>query len=141
VKTINRTRRAGFNLVETIVASMILSGAVLALGSISTNALIATRLNQHHKVAASLIDKRLQEIDFTGIDQFIEAGQTDGVVEELEPGYRWQVATEYEGTDNVYVVTITVSWFENKRPYSLTVQTMLNGASLALEPGTEGGPG
>ena len=141
MKTTNRTRRAGFNLVETIVASMILSGAVLALGAISTNALVATRLNQHHKVAASLIDKRLQEIDFTGIDQFIEAGQTEGVVEELEPGYRWQVATEYEGTDNVYLVTITVSWLENKRPYSLTVQTMLNGASIALEPETGGGQG
>jgi hypothetical protein len=137
VSTIKRTRRAGFNLVETIVASMILSGAVLALGSISTNALVATRLNQHYKVAASVIERQLGYIDFTGIDEFIEAGQMEGVVEEFEPGYRWDVTTEYEGTDNLYVVTITVTWLEGKRPYSLSVQTMLNGASLAIEPETQ----
>jgi Tfp pilus assembly protein PilV len=136
VKTINRTRQAGFNLVETIVASMILSGAVLALGSISTNALVSTGLNQHYKMAASLIERKLGYIDFVGIDRFIEAGQTEEMVEEFEPGYRLDVTTEYEGTDNIYAVTITASWFEGKRPYSISVQTMLNGASLATEPGT-----
>lgn len=133
MKTTNRTRRAGFNLVETIVASMILSGAVLTLGSISTNALVSTRLNRHYKVAASLIERRLGYIDFVGIDQFIEAGVTEEIVEEYEPGYRLDVTTEYEGTDNIYLVTITVSWLENRRPYQFSVQTMLNGASLAIE--------
>jgi hypothetical protein len=61
------------------------------------------------------------------------------VIEEFDPGYRWEVATEYEGTDNLYVVTITVTWLEGKRPYSISIQTMLNGASLATEPGA-GGP-
>ena len=137
MKAIKRRRLAGFNLVETIVASMILSGAVLALGSISTNALLATRRNHHYKTAASVAEKQLALIDFAGIDEFIEAGQMKGVVEELEPGYRWEVATEYEGTDNLYVVTITVHWLEHKRPYSISIQTMLNGASLATEPGAE----
>jgi len=139
VKTTRRTRQAGFNLVETIVASMILSGAVLALGSISTNALVATRLNQHYKTAASVIERQLGLIDFMGIDQFIEIGQAEGMVEEYEPGYRWAVATEYEGTDNVYVVTITVTWLEGRRPYQISAQTMLNAASLATEPVAEGG--
>ena len=141
MKTTRRTRQAGFNLVETIVASMILSGAVLALGSISTNALVATRLNQHYKTAASVIERQLGLIDFMGIDQFIEIGQAEGMVEEYEPGYRWAVATEYEGTDNVYVVTITVTWLEGRRPYQISAQTMLNAASLPTEPLTEGGQG
>jgi len=130
VRTVRQTTRAGFNLVETIVASMILSGAVLTLGAISTNALVDTRLNQHYRVAASLIDRQLQYVDFVGIDQFIELEQAEGVFEEFEPGYQWQVTTEYQGTDNVYLVTIAVSWLEGKRPYELTAQTMLNGASL-----------
>jgi len=129
VRDLLRTTRSGFNLVETIVASMILSGAVLTLGAISTNALTSTRLNQHYKVAASLIDRQLQFIDSMGIDQFIESEQTEGVVEELEPGYQWQVTTEYQGTDNGYIVTISVSWMEQKTPYELRAQTMLNGAS------------
>jgi len=129
VKTLRRTTRSGFNLVETIVASMILSGAVLTLGAISTNALTSTRLNQHYKTAASLIDRQLQYIDSVGIDQFIEAEQSEGVFQEFEPGYQWQVTTEYQGTDNVYIVTISVSWMEQKTPYELRAQTMLNGAS------------
>jgi hypothetical protein len=125
-----QTKRGGFNLVEAMVASVILSGAVLALGVVSTNALTDTRLNRHYEVAASLIERQLNLIDYAGIDQFIEMGQMEGVVEELEPGYRWEVTTEYQGTDNLYIVVITVTWIERKRPYHVTVQTMLNGASL-----------
>jgi len=131
-------RQAGFNLIETIVASMILSGAALALSSISTNAVMSTRLNQHHQTAASIMENKLAQIDFMGIDEFIELGQTEGMMEELEPGYRWQVVTEYQGTDNLYVVSITVSWLEGRRPYQLTAQTMLNGASLLTTSETEG---
>lgn len=137
----NQMRKAkygGFNLVETLVAGMILSGAVLTLGAISTNALTNTRLNRHYEVAASLVERQLTLIDFAGIDEFIEAGQMEGLFEEFDPGYRWEVTTEYEGTDSLYLVTITVSWMEGKRPYSMTVQTMLNGASLVLDTGTTG---
>ena len=129
-------KHSGFNLVETLVAGMILSGAVLTLGAISTNALTGTRLNRHYEVAASLIERQLTLIDFAGIDEFIEAGQTEGLFEEFEPGYRWEVTTEYEGTDSLYLVTITVSWMEGKRPYSMTVETMLNGTSLVIDTGT-----
>jgi hypothetical protein len=137
VKTVYHKTRAGFNLVETIVASMILSAAVLTLGAISTNALVDTRLNQHYRAAAALMDKQLHYIDFIGIDQFIEQEQMEGFEQEIEPGYQWQVATEYYGVDNVYLVTITVSWMEGTRPYQLTTQTMLNGASLIASDTTE----
>lgn len=137
MKTVHQRRQAGFNLVETIVASMILSGAVLALSSISTNAVVGTRLYQHHQTAAAVMEDKLGQIDFIGVDQFIELGQTEGMVEELEPGYRWEVTTEYEGTDNLYLVSITVSWMEGRRPYELTAQTMLNGTSLLTPSETE----
>lgn len=126
-------RKRGFNLVETLVASMILSVTVLTLGAISTNALTSTRLHRHYEMAASVIDQQLTLIDQVGIDQFIEAGRMEGVNDQLEPGYQWVVATEYTGTDNLYAVKITVTWLEGKRPYRVTAQTMLNGASLASE--------
>jgi len=126
-------RKRGFNLVETLVASMILSATVLTLGAISTNALTSTRLHRHYEMAASVIDQQLTVIDQVGIDQFIEAGRMEGVNDQLEPGYQWVVATEYTGTDNLYAVKITVTWLEGKRPYHVTAQTMLNGASLASE--------
>lgn len=127
----------GFSLVETLVASIILSSAVLTLGAIGTNALTNTRLNRHREVAARLIDRQFQMIDFTGIDEFIEMGKMEEVIEEFEPGYRCEVTTDYQGTDNLYLVTITMTWLEGKRPYSMVVQTMLNGATLASETGTE----
>src|SRR5512142_1299310 len=92
----------GFNLVEALVATMILSGAVLTFGAISTNALSSTRLHRHYEGAAALIDKQLSLIDYMGIDAFIQAGQTEGIVEETEPAYRWVVSTEYQGTDDLY---------------------------------------
>jgi|GEM_PF-507754 len=128
--------KLGFNLVETLAATMILSGAVLTLGAISTNALTSTRLHRHYEVAASVIDQQLTLIDQVGIDQFIEAGQMEGINDQFEPGYQWVVATEYVGTDNLYAVKITVTWLEGRRPYSVTAQTMLNGASLVTDTAT-----
>ena len=132
------TKYGGFNLVEALVATMILSSSVLTLGAIGTNALSSTRLHRHYETAAALIDRQLSLIDYLGIDQFIEAGQTEGIIEESEPGYQWSVTTEYQGTDDLYLVTITMTWPEGKRPYSVTVQTMLNGtgAGISLDTST-----
>ncbi len=132
-----KVRARGFNLVEILAASVILSGAVLTLGAIGTNTLTHARVDQHYELAASVIDLQLSLIDQVGIDQFIEAGQMEGVNDQFGLEYHWVVTTEYMGTDNLYLVTITVMWLEGKRPYRVTVQTMLNGASQATGTGTE----
>jgi prepilin-type N-terminal cleavage/methylation domain-containing protein len=131
-----KTSKKGFTLVETIVASVILSGAVLTVAAISTQSLIAARLNRQYEVAASLIDKQLSLIDYVGIDEFVEMGQLEGVFPDFEPGYRWQVTTEYQDIDSLYLVTITVTWFDRNRTYSLTVETMLDGVSVYANAGT-----
>jgi prepilin-type N-terminal cleavage/methylation domain-containing protein len=125
--------KKGFSLIETLVASVILSGAVLTVGAISTSSLSGTRLNRQYEVAASLIDKQLSLIDYVGIDEFVELGQMEGDFEEIEPGYHWEVVTEYQDIDSLYLVTITVSWINHKRPYSLSVDTMLDGISVYIE--------
>ena len=130
-------KNKGFNLVETITASVILSGAVITVGAISTSSLINTRLNRQYEVAASLIDKQLTLIDYMGIDQFIEQGQMEGVFDEFEPGYQWTVSTEYQEIDNLYLVRITVSWVERNRPYNISAETVLNGQSLLVTTTTE----
>jgi len=126
----------GFNLVETLVAGAILSGTVLTVGAISTRALTGTRLNRQYETAASLIDKQLSLIDYMGIDQFVELGQTEGVFEDFEPGYQWQATTEYQGVDSLYLVTLTVAWVDRNRPYSVSAQTMFDGESTYVEAGT-----
>jgi hypothetical protein len=134
------TKQAGFSLIETVVATMILSGAVVALGAISTNVLHESRLNQHYEIAASVVERQLALIDALGIDQFIEKDETEGVFDEAEPGYRWQVETQSKSIDDLYLVTITVEWLEGKRSYRVAVQTMLDGTNTTnMLPTTPGG--
>ncbi len=134
-----RTKRnkRGFTLVETITASAILCGAVLTLVAITTQSLTGIRLNRQYEIAASLIDKQLSLLDYVGIDEFIEVGRAEGVLEDFEPGYHWEASTEYQGIDSLYLVTITVSWIERNRPYTVSVETMLNGVSTYVNAGTE----
>ncbi|MBM4026758.1 MAG: hypothetical protein FJ280_15340 [Planctomycetes bacterium] len=132
-----KTARGGFNLVEALVATMILAGSVLTLGAIGTNALSGTRLHRHYETAAALIDRQLSLIDLLGVTEFIQAGQMEGLFEEFEPGYHWRVTTEYQGVDALYLVTITMSWAEGNRPYSVMVQTMLNGTGTVVDTSTD----
>lgn len=125
----------GFTLIETIVASIILCGAVLVLGAISTQSLTGTRLNRQYETAAACANRQLTLIDYIGVEDFIESGLMEGEFEEFEPGYHWEVVTESLDIDNLYEVNITVSWFERNRPYSVSVDTMLNGRGMII--GTE----
>ena len=133
----SKEKSRGFNLVETVVASAILSGTVLTVGAISTRALTGTRLNRQYEIAASVIDRQLNLVDYIGIDEFVDVGQAEGVIEDFEPGYYWQASAEYQGIDSLYLVTITVTWVDGNRPYSLSAQTMFNGASTYVEVSTE----
>jgi prepilin-type N-terminal cleavage/methylation domain-containing protein len=128
-----KRNKRGFTLVEMVTASAILCGAVLTVGAISTRSLSGTRLNRRYEMAAALIDKQLSLIDYVGIDEFIELGQMEGVFEESEPEYHWEVITEYQDIDSLYLVTITVSWVEHNRPYSISANTMLDGISVFIE--------
>ena len=125
--------KKGFSLIETLVASAILSGAVLTLGAISTMSVSGTRLNRRYEMAASLLDKQLNMIDYIGIDEFIDIGQLQGDFEGYEPAYHWEVVTEYQDIDSLYLVTITVSWADGNRPYSISADTMLDGVSVYIE--------
>jgi len=109
----------------------------LTLVAITTRSLTGTRLNRQYEIADSIIDKQLSLLDYIGIDEFIELGRADGVVEDFEPGYHWEVSTEYQGIDSLYLVTITVTWVERNRPYSVSVETMLNGMSTYVSTGTD----
>jgi hypothetical protein len=76
-------------------------------------------------------------LDYIGIDEFAEMGSAEGVVEDFEPGYQWEVTTEYQGIDSLYIVTITVRWTDHKRTHSVSVETMLNGVSMFINAETE----
>jgi len=125
--------RRGFSLVETIVASAILSATVLVIIAASTMAISTTQTNRNYEKAASLIEKQFSLIDFIGIDDFIDGGILEGEAAESEPVFHWAVETEYQEIDSLYQVRMTVTWVDRKRVYSLAVDTMLNGETVYVE--------
>jgi prepilin-type N-terminal cleavage/methylation domain-containing protein len=135
----HKNSKRGFTLVETIVASTILCGAVLTIGAICSRSLTSTRLNRRYETALTLIDRQLNLIDYIGIDEFIAIGQMQGSFEDYAPGYTWTVMTQYEDIDSLYLVTITVSWLEQNRPHNVTVETMFDGVSMYATSGTQTG--
>ena len=134
----NRSRKKGFTLVEVIAASIILCAVVMIAGAIGTHSLVGTRLNRRYEMAAALADRQLSLIEFAGIDSIVETGTLDGDSEDLGYLYHWEIATEYQEIDNLYLVTITVGWVEGNRPYTLTVDTMFEGTTQTGETTTTG---
>ena len=121
--------KRGFSLIETLVASAILSGAVITIGAISTMSVSGTRLNRRYEMASSLIDGKLGLIDYVGIESFIEAGELSGASEDYGYMFSWEVQTEYQEIDSLYLVRVIVSWIEGQRPYSVTIDTMFDGVT------------
>ena len=134
-----RRRAKGFTLVEVIAASVILCGAVMLVGRVGTQAMTGTKLNRRYEMAASLVDRQLSLIDYLGIDAFIEAGESEGESEDFGYTFHWQVVTEYQELDSLFLVRITVTWAEGRRPYSVTVDTMFDGVTPMEEASGETG--
>jgi len=134
-----KTKTKGFTLVEVVASSIILCGAVMIVGAIGTQALTGTHLNRRYEMAASLVDKQLSLIDYIGIDSIVEMGQLEGEYEDSDYVYNWKIDTEYQEIVGLYLVTLTVSWVDRNRPYSISVDTMLNGETLSEESSTETG--
>lgn len=123
-------RKRGFTLVETIVASTILCGSVLTITAVCSKALTNTRLNRQYETALSLVDRQLSLIDYVGVDEFIELGSFEGTFSDYTPVYTWKASLQYENLDDLYFITVTLSWVDNGRPFSVSMDTMLNGISI-----------
>jgi len=120
-------KRKGFTLLESLLAGVVLSAAVLAIASVSVRAMNETRVNRCYERAMSIADRQLRLIDYTGVAEFIESGRTEGEIDWLEPGYSWKVEAESVGIEDLYEVAVTVSWIERNRQHSVSLQTRLNG--------------
>ena len=140
MKKITRKSEKAFSLVEVIVASIILSTAVVALCAVGNKSMIGVKSNREYEQAWELMDKQLTMISSVGIDQFLEADQLEGQVGEegdsqsQSEGQVDQANTHYwtaqvqEGeADNLYEVTLTISWGPENRPRSISVTTRFNG--------------
>jgi len=113
--------------VEALAATAVLCGSVLAIATLGRRCAAQTQLNRQREMAVEVAERQLTMVDYLGVERFAEMGYVEGVVEDLEPQYRWQVETQPEDIDNLYLVTVTVSWGNRGHLYQLSVDTMLNG--------------
>ncbi len=132
-----KRKTRGFTLVEVLSASAILCGAVMIVGTAGTQALSGTRLNRLYEMAASLANRQLIVIDYVGIDSVIESGELEGDSEDLGYSFHWQVETEYQEIDALYLVTVTVSWMDGSRARSISIDTMFDGTTIPTDSGAQ----
>lgn len=128
-----RTNKKAFTLIETITASVIICAAALALGAISTRSLSQTKHNRQYEVAMTCLDRQLTIIDYIGIDDFLEMGQTEGKFSQYEPQVRWELYTSPTDLDKLYMVKLTVSWTERGKIHSISAETLMNSRTGSLE--------
>lgn len=109
-----RRGRAGFTLIEMVVASLLLAiGVTAALAAYATSAR-ATGSAEQHNTAALLAQRHLTELE-TQTD-LLSSGQQQGDFSPDFPEYRWQ--RNIEGTDfeDLFKVTVTIQWGDAGSP-------------------------
>lgn len=115
------------------MASIILSGAVVALCAVGNKSMTGVNRNRDYEVAWEQMDRQLTMIEYTGIEEFIEAGRLEGQFgDEDEPGpvHYWSVDFDEGDADNIYDVRLTISWGSRIRPRSIAASTRFNGTGL-----------
>ena len=131
----NFRNNKGFSLIEMIVASVILSLAVVAVCAVSTKSMTAVRSNRDYEEAWDLIDRQLTLIDYAGIEEFINQGQMSGHFSdgENEAKHYWSAKCEEGEYDYLYNLELTVMWGPENAPSIISVQTVLNGTGTEIE--------
>ena len=114
-----RCQRAGFSLVEMVVAVFIFSVGVVAMIEVFTLCLrsTATSVNYSRAVflAQGLIEEALAEEELT-------AGEDSGESDEDLPEGTWTREITETDTDGLYELRVTVAWqdHEQERTFELT---------------------
>lgn len=146
MKNITRKSEKAFSLVEVIVASVILSTAVVALCAVGNKSMTGVKRNREYEQAWALMDEQLTIISNLGIDQFLENDEFEGQIgeeEDLEAQpdeqvsqantHYWMAQVQEGEADNIYEVRLTIFWGPENRPRSISAATRFNGQGLFEE--------
>lgn len=122
-----RTTAGGFTLLEALVASVMLAGALVTLCGINTRCLSQTRLNRAYDEAWQVLDRQMTLIEHSGIDVFIDADVAKGEIEQFGRQYYWQAEVSALEIGNLYRVTLRVSWLSGGSKHHVQATTEFNG--------------
>ena len=105
-----RHRRAGFTLIEVIIAGVILAIGMTALLTLTSRALSMQRRGEQKIIAASILDELLGSVLTEGPHDFVRLNSTSGPCE--PPFENWEYKIDIEdavGSDPFRVLAVTTS--------------------------------
>jgi len=115
---------SGFNLLETLLASSLLAGAVMTIAGLSARSVSTVRQDQEVEKAWELADMQLVLIDAAGVAAFQSLGKYSGVFAQAEE-YAWEAVIQELEIENLFSVEITVRWASGPTIRRIRCQTRL----------------
>ncbi len=114
-----KTRNAGFTLLEVIIAVAIIgSSLAILLGAVNKNLILASQ-SKNLSIASFLAQRKLGEVEIGG---FPEVGDQQGTFED-NPEFKWYVSVqpyniEQLGTE-IRIVILTITWDEGNKEFTV----------------------
>jgi type II secretion system protein I len=115
--------KAGFTLVEMIVATVILAVGIVGAAAAFNSATRASAMASEIQIATMLAQQQLSQTE-TQAQGNLTGGDTEGDFGADYPGYHWKQSISATDYTNLFQVSVTVSW--GKFPgHEKTVSTYL----------------
>ena len=122
-----KTRRA-FSLVEMVAATTILSMGVMTICTLSTRSVTRIAENRWREIAWDILDRQLSMIGYVGVDAFVKAGQTEGVLgsDDSPLGkYNWQGQVSETEIEGLYSIRMTIYWGPERGKHKIFATTIM----------------
>lgn len=125
MRRLRRSFRRGFVLLDAIVATILLSIALVTVIGLNSSAIRAQRDGEHLQDAAMLTDELLEQVIAVGPEQFRRVFGLRGECEPPFESYWYEVEIDSVGAGDPYQVTATVFWDDLGQTRRLVVQTLV----------------
>lgn len=132
------SHKKGFSLIETLVAAGLLATATVTVCTLGAKSLSALRVHQDYEKAWDILDRQMVLIDQLGVQSLVNNPNVSGTIDDPQSGqqWRWQVAAESLGLENLYAVTMTLEWMSDGKLRRIQCDTRLRAASDIVTTGT-----
>lgn len=128
-------RRAGFTLLEMLVAMVLLAIGITGAMAALSGTLQGAGLAEEYTTAGLLAQSRLTELE--QVDGLIE-GTAEGDFGEDYPGWRWEQEVVQAESEGLLQVTVTVIWQSGSTERTYTLTTYRLQPAEETTTGTEG---
>ena len=119
-------RQQGFTLLETLVAMMVLSIALVIVFQVFSGALNAGHISESHTRAVWHAREKMDELLlYEALSEEIQEG-------DFEDGYRWRYQIEKAAADSqmklagaaAYIIRVWISWEQGQKTKQMNISTL-----------------